>query len=224
MRVSYVVHDAHPVSVQIELVREEDSAVIARWTAGVVAPETPQTVQWNGLAGGRSSARAATPSASRRPTRAALRATSAQSVEPAPPGARPRRCSCSCATSSRSAARTATASTAPRFGGGRGHQGQDVFADCGTPLVAARGGTVKLKQYHSAAGHYLVIDGERTGIDYGYMHLREAALVDKGERVRTGQLLGYVGDTGAPRLPPALRDVEAPGWYSGGSALDPLPS
>ena len=62
---------------------------------------------------------------------------------------------------------------AARFGGGRGHQGQDIFAACGTPLVAARGGMVKFKQYHSRAGYYLVIDGERTGIDYAYMHLRE---------------------------------------------------
>ena len=63
---------------------------------------------------------------------------------------------------------------AARFGGGRGHQGQDVFAACGTPLVAARGGIVKFKQYHARAGNYLVIDGERTGIDYAYMHLRDA--------------------------------------------------
>ena len=85
---------------------------------------------------------------------------------------------------------------AARFGGGRGHQGQDTFAACGTPLVAARGGVVKFKQYHGAAGHYLVIDGERTGIDYTYMHLRDAALVNEGDRVRTGQLIGYVGQTG----------------------------
>ena len=52
---------------------------------------------------------------------------------------------------------------AAKFGGGRGHQGQDVFAACGTPMVAARGGIVKFKQYHSRAGYYLVIDGERTG-------------------------------------------------------------
>jgi len=57
------------------------------------------------------------------------------------------------------------------FGGGRGHQGQDVFAECGTPLVAARGGVVKFKQYHARAGYYVVIDGARTGTDYAYMHL-----------------------------------------------------
>ena len=113
---------------------------------------------------------------------------------------------------------------AAHFGGGRGHQGQDVFAACGTPLVAARGGTVKFKQYHSRAGYYLVIDGVRTSIDYAYMHLREAALVEKGERVRTGQLIGYVGDTGdAEGCHLHFEMWSGPGWYSGGAAFDPLP-
>ena len=70
-----------------------------------------------------------------------------------------------------------------------------------------------------------MIDGEQTGVDYAYMHLRAAALVDKGERVRTGQLIGYVGDTGdAQRLPPALRDVErARAGTAAARAFDPLP-
>ena len=79
-------------------------------------------------------------------------------------------------------------SAARRFGGGRGHQGQDIFAACGTPVVAARGGKVAFKQFHARAGHYIVIDGAGTGVDYAYMHLRDAALVDNGDRVRTGQL------------------------------------
>ena len=113
---------------------------------------------------------------------------------------------------------------AAKFGGGRGHQGQDVFAACGTPVVAARGGVVQFKQYHSRAGHYLVIDGERTAIDYTYMHLAQAALVDQGERVRTGQLLGYVGDTGAASGCHLHFEMwRGPGWYDGGSPFDPLP-
>ena len=62
-----------------------------------------------------------------------------------------------------------------------------MFAACGTPLWAARGGVVEFKQYHSRAGHYIVINGEKTGVDYGYMHLRAPALVDAGDRVRTGE-------------------------------------
>ena len=55
-----------------------------------------------------------------------------------------------------------------RFGvprsGGRTHEGQDVWANCGTPLVAARGGTVQAKGYSAALyGYYLTIDV--TGIE-----------------------------------------------------------
>jgi murein DD-endopeptidase MepM/ murein hydrolase activator NlpD len=110
------------------------------------------------------------------------------------------------------------------FGGGRGHQGHDVFAACGTPVVAARGGVVKFKEYHGRAGHYLVIDGARTGLDFAYMHLRDAALVAVGERVKTGQPIGYVGDTGrASACHLHFEQWTAPGWYDGGRPLDPLP-
>ena len=227
MRVSYVVHDDRAVDVRVELVREKDEAVIASWAPGVVQPETAQVVQWNGMAGGRV----------QRPGRyvfrvsaadeaGALRASSAQAPpdEPvAPQEPDP--------ASFRFLRHTfpilgphGYGEFAAKFGGGRGHQGQDVFAACGTPMVAARGGVVKFKQYHSRAGYYLVIDGERTGIDYAYMHLRSAALVDKGERVRTGQLIGYVGDTGdASGCHLHFEMWSKPGWYSGGSPFDPLP-
>jgi hypothetical protein len=53
LRVSYLVHDNRPVSVRVELVRQSDGAVIATWAPGVVAPETPQMIEWNGLVRGR---------------------------------------------------------------------------------------------------------------------------------------------------------------------------
>ena len=105
--------------------------------------------------------------------------------------------------------RHAYGSGAGRFGAGRGghsHQGQDVFANCGTRLVAARGGTVKYAGYQGRAGNYLVIDGDGTGEDYAYMHLAQPSPFRTGDRVYTGQTIGVVGDTGdALRLPPALR-------------------
>ena len=100
-----------------------------------------------------------------------------------------------------------------------------MFAACGTPLVAARGGVVKFKRVPVArAGNYLVIDGARTGVDFAYMHMREAALVGEGDRVRTGQPIGFVGATGrASGCHLHFEEWSAPGWYSGGSAFDPLP-
>ena len=44
-----------------------------------------------------------------------------------------------------------------RFGGARGHQGQDIFAECGTPLVAAHGGVVKHNDVEGRTGNYLVV-------------------------------------------------------------------
>ncbi len=110
------------------------------------------------------------------------------------------------------------------FGAGRGHQGVDVFARCGTPLVAARGGTVKIEKFHGRAGHYVVIDEAQSGVDSVYMHLRESALVAKGDRVRTGDPIGFVGDTGrASGCHLHFEEWSAPGWYTGGKPFDPLP-
>jgi murein DD-endopeptidase MepM/ murein hydrolase activator NlpD len=113
-----------------------------------------------------------------------------------------------------------------RFGAGRtghSHQGQDVFANCGTPMVAARAGKVAHKGYHSAAGYYLVIAGSGTGQDYLYAHLREPALVSKGGRVYTGQPIGEVGDTGNARGCHLHFEIwSSPGWYKGGRPFDPL--
>lgn len=113
------------------------------------------------------------------------------------------------------------------FGAGRSghtHQGQDVMADCGTPLVAARGGTVQYSGYQSAAGNYLVIDGKGTGLDFLYAHLTEPPMLKAGDPVRTGQPLGLVGDTGnASACHLHFEMWIAPGWYQGGSPIDPLP-
>ena len=41
-----------------------------------------------------------------------------------------------------------------------------------------------------------MIDGKSTGHDYVYMHLKKPSPLHKGERVRTGQKIGVVGETG----------------------------
>jgi murein DD-endopeptidase MepM/ murein hydrolase activator NlpD len=70
-----------------------------------------------------------------------------------------------------------------------------------------------------------VIDGAGTGVDYVYMHLKAPALVEKGDTVSTGQPIGEVGDTGdANGCHLHMELWSAPGWYTGGSAFDPLPS
>jgi murein DD-endopeptidase MepM/ murein hydrolase activator NlpD len=113
-----------------------------------------------------------------------------------------------------------------RFGAGRSghsHQGHDVFAACGTPVVAARGGTVRWKAFQSRAGNYLVVATDEG--DHAYMHLQGPALAGKGETVATGQPLGAVGDTGAASGCHLHFEIwTAPGWHEGGSPIDPLPA
>jgi hypothetical protein len=111
---------------------------------------------------------------------------------------------------------------APRSG--HIHEGQDVLARCGTPLVAARGGRVQWRAYQaSGAGYYLVIDGKRTGHDWMYAHLKRRSHLRKGQVVRTGQRIGIVGQTGdATACHLHIEEWSAPGWYEGGHFLNAI--
>lgn len=113
------------------------------------------------------------------------------------------------------------------FGAGRTghtHQGHDVMARCGTPLVAARGGRVRFSGFHSAAGNYLVIKGRGSRFDTAYMHLLGPSPLKTGMTVRTGQPIGLVGSTGSSTACHLHFELwTAPGWYEGGSPIDPLP-
>jgi murein DD-endopeptidase MepM/ murein hydrolase activator NlpD len=109
------------------------------------------------------------------------------------------------------------------FGGGRGHGGQDLLCDCGTPIVAARAGRVTFVDFHARAGHYAIVR-EPGGISEAYMHLAQRARVRVGERVEAGEVLGRAGQTGSATT--CMLHFElwtAPGWYSGGHAVDPTP-
>ena len=64
----------------------------------------------------------------------------------------------------------------------------------------------------------------RTGIDFGYMHLREAALVQRGRPRQDGPARSASSATpAARRLPPALRGVDGAGLVQRRRAFDPLP-
>jgi murein DD-endopeptidase MepM/ murein hydrolase activator NlpD len=118
-------------------------------------------------------------------------------------------------------------SSAGRFGAARSghtHQGQDVMAACGVPLVAARGGAVQYSEYEANAGNYVVIDGKGTPNDFMYAHLAEPSPLQPGDTVRTGQPIGIVGDSGdASGCHLHFEIWGLPGWYEGGSPFDPLP-
>lgn len=76
------------------------------------------------------------------------------------------------------------------------HQGTDIFATAGTPLVASENGVLNRVGSASLGGIKLWVIGE-SGNEYYYAHLSAFAEgVAEGKRVRAGEVIGYVGDTG----------------------------
>lgn len=84
-----------------------------------------------------------------------------------------------------------------RGGGSRSHQGMDIAAPRGTPVVAAAAGTVEKLFESAAGGTTLYIRSPDRRMTYYYAHLAGYAPgMREGLRVRAGEHLGYVGDTG----------------------------
>ena len=115
-----------------------------------------------------------------------------------------------------------------RFGAqrsGHTHQGQDLPAAEGTPLVAVAAGTIVWRAYQDGgAGYYLVLDADGENYNYVYMHLqRGSLLVGKGDHVAVGQRIGSVGNTGGSEGPHLHFEVWDGPWYAGGHPVDPLP-
>ena len=220
-RLSYSVGSSQPQNdLRIDVV-DSGGEVVKTFYRNDVAPDVPNSVRWDGTTN------------EGRPARNGRYSFRVGPQTAAPP------------------ARRATASAAPtlsfaffgyafpvlgqhdfgdsgaRFGAARSghtHQGQDVMAACGTPLVAARGGTVQYSEYEANAGNYVVIDGRGTPNDFMYAHLAEPSPLQAGDTVRTGQPIGIVGDTGDASACHLHFEIwGAPGWYEGGSPFDPLP-
>ncbi|HYI98511.1 MAG TPA: M23 family metallopeptidase [Thermoleophilaceae bacterium] len=116
-----------------------------------------------------------------------------------------------------------------RFGAGRKghiHQGQDITAAEGVPVVAPWAGTVEAVKYQAGgAGHYVVLDGEGEDRDYVFMHLRQGSvIVTRGAVVVKGQQLAQVGNTGSSTGAHLHFEIwVGGGWYTGGQPVDPLP-
>lgn len=101
------------------------------------------------------------------------------------------------------------------------HQGTDVFAASGTPLVAVADGTLSKVGVNGIGGNRLWLTDDR-GTAYYYAHLAAFAPgAADGVRVRAGQVVGFVGNTGdAISTPPHLHFEMHPG---GGESVNPYP-
>ena len=108
---------------------------------------------------------------------------------------------------------------APRDGGRRTHEGVDVFAPKGTPVVAIAPGYVSRLDETLIGGKVIWVRDSRRNQAYYYAHLDEF-LIEAGARVNIGDTLGTVGNTGnAIRTPPHLHF----GIYQARRPKDPLP-
>ena len=105
---------------------------------------------------------------------------------------------------------------------GHSHQGQDIFAACGTPLVAVSRAKVKWVSYQGSAGNYVVIRNKKLHQDYMYAHLATRASVSKGQVVMPGQQVGIVGQTGNARGCHLHFELWKGKWYRGGHPVNPL--
>lgn len=105
---------------------------------------------------------------------------------------------------------------APRSGG-RSHQGVDMMGARGTPQVAVTSGTITYAGYSSLGGNVQYLSGD-DGTLYAYVHSQSFAVTSG--RVKAGQVISYLGDTGNARGIPHLHFEVRPG---GGSAVNPTP-
>jgi murein DD-endopeptidase MepM/ murein hydrolase activator NlpD len=104
------------------------------------------------------------------------------------------------------------------------HLGQDVIADCGTPVVAAHAGIVKSVGYSAGYGNYVVLTGKGTRFDFVYGHMKGRSWVGRKDRVRAGQRIGSVGQTGSDSGVCHLHfELWKGRWFAGGNRTDPLP-
>jgi murein DD-endopeptidase MepM/ murein hydrolase activator NlpD len=103
--------------------------------------------------------------------------------------------------------------------GGRRHQGIDIFAPRGTPVVAATDGVVWRVGTDPLGGRVVWVLGPAGQMHY-YAHLDRYGDVRAGDRVRVGDVVGYVGTSGNARGgPPHLHY----GIYESGGAINPYP-
>lgn len=105
-------------------------------------------------------------------------------------------------------------------GEGRKHEGQDIFATRGTPILSATSGYVYNVGENNLGGQTVSVIG-KGGRVYYYAHLDKYAKgIEVGDRVTTRSVLGYVGTTGnAQGTPPHLHF----GIYTWTGAINPLP-
>jgi murein DD-endopeptidase MepM/ murein hydrolase activator NlpD len=102
------------------------------------------------------------------------------------------------------------------------HEGNDIFAAAGTPLVAVCDGSLNRVGTLPISGNRLWVKCDKTGDSFFYAHLSAFATDTRNKlHVKAGQVIGFVGSTGdAEQTPPHCHFEVHPG---DGDAVDPYP-
>ncbi|MDQ1096478.1 murein DD-endopeptidase MepM/ murein hydrolase activator NlpD [Chryseobacterium sp. SORGH_AS909] len=108
---------------------------------------------------------------------------------------------------------------ASRDGGGRSHEGVDIFASRRTPVVAVADGFITRTGNQGLGGKQVWQRDALLGNSYYYAHL-DSILTESGRNVKTGDTLGWVGNTGNAAGGPTHLHF---GIYTTGGAVDPYP-
>lgn len=91
------------------------------------------------------------------------------------------------------------------------HYGVDLANSTGTPIYAARSGTVTTASYNGSAGYYVSIN-HGDGYSSIYMHMTHY-IVRSGQYVERGQVIGYMGSTGGSTGPHLHFGISYNGTY-----------
>ncbi len=110
---------------------------------------------------------------------------------------------------------------------GRRHQGIDIMAAQGTPVVAAAAGRIVRFWNSELGGVSIYQTGESGRLIYYYAHLdARAGGLEEGDVVQQGDVIGYVGATGNATTPhlhfEIQRVADARHWWRG-RAVNPYP-
>lgn len=106
------------------------------------------------------------------------------------------------------------------------HQGQDLSAARGTPIVAPLGGTVVTTDYQAGGAGYYVVLNATNGQSFFFAHCQKGSFgVTAGQVVTTGTGLCRVGSTGASSGPHLHFEIWVNGWRvnKNSQPIDPLP-
>lgn len=112
------------------------------------------------------------------------------------------------------------------------HRGLDIAAPLGTPLIALDDGVVTISKVNNGGpsigfGYYIAIQYSG-GLFSLYAHMKQLSILKPGDKVKKGQIVGYIGSTGSSTGPHVHFEIHHNGLLfksqvkSSDTAVDPL--